>query len=126
MSQSNIPEQHLAPVQRSLDPSSPMVSMAGFATHLPLVHSPRPDSTEPRIARTQASGATTESQAQSPASKVATAAQSEASAQKNTSETTGTTPHSQIDLDELVEKAWQKLMLKVTIERERRGGTRWL
>ena len=31
----------------------------------------------------------------------------------------------QIDLDELVEKAWQKLMRKVTIEQERRGYTRW-
>jgi len=28
----------------------------------------------------------------------------------------------QIDLDELVEKAWQKLMRKLTIEQERRGG----
>lgn len=32
----------------------------------------------------------------------------------------------QIDLDELVEKAWQKLMRKLTIEQERRGYTRWL
>jgi hypothetical protein len=31
----------------------------------------------------------------------------------------------QIDLDELVEKAWQKLMRKVAIEQERRGYTRW-
>ena len=31
----------------------------------------------------------------------------------------------QIDLDELVEKAWQKLMRKLTIEQERRGYTRW-
>jgi len=31
-----------------------------------------------------------------------------------------------IDLDELVEKAWQKLMHKLTIEQERRGCTRWL
>ena len=31
-----------------------------------------------------------------------------------------------IDLDELVEKAWQKLMLKLTIEQERRGHRRWL
>jgi hypothetical protein len=31
----------------------------------------------------------------------------------------------QIDLDELVEKAWQKLMRKLTVERERRGYTRW-
>ena len=31
----------------------------------------------------------------------------------------------QIDLDEMVEKAWQKLMRKLTIERERRGYTRW-
>jgi hypothetical protein len=31
---------------------------------------------------------------------------------------------SQIDLDELVEKAWQKLMRKLTIEQERRGYTR--
>jgi hypothetical protein len=30
-----------------------------------------------------------------------------------------------IDLDEIVEKAWQKLMRKLTIERERRGYTRW-
>ena len=32
----------------------------------------------------------------------------------------------QIDLDELVEKAWQKLMRKLTIEQERRGYSRWL
>jgi len=32
----------------------------------------------------------------------------------------------QIDLDELTEKAWQKLMRKLTIEQERRGYTRWL
>jgi hypothetical protein len=31
----------------------------------------------------------------------------------------------QIDLDELVEKAWQKLRRKLTIEQERRGYTRW-
>jgi hypothetical protein len=31
----------------------------------------------------------------------------------------------QIDLDELVEKTWQKLMRKVAIEQERRGYTRW-
>jgi hypothetical protein len=31
----------------------------------------------------------------------------------------------QIDLDELVEKAWQKLMRKLTIEQERRGYSRW-
>jgi len=31
----------------------------------------------------------------------------------------------QIDLDEVVEKAWQKLMRKLTIEQERRG-VRWL
>ena len=31
-----------------------------------------------------------------------------------------------IDLDEIVEKAWQKLMRKLTIEQERRGYTRWL
>ena len=31
----------------------------------------------------------------------------------------------QIDLDELVEKAWQKLMRRVTVEQERRGYTRW-
>ena len=30
-----------------------------------------------------------------------------------------------IDLDEIVEKAWQKLMRKLTVERERRGYTRW-
>jgi hypothetical protein len=30
-----------------------------------------------------------------------------------------------IDLDELVEKAWQKLMRKLTIEQERRGYSRW-
>lgn len=32
----------------------------------------------------------------------------------------------QIDLDEIVEKAWQKLMRKLTVERERRGYTRWV
>ena len=31
----------------------------------------------------------------------------------------------QIDLDELVEKAWQKIMRKLTIEQERRGYSRW-
>ncbi len=31
-----------------------------------------------------------------------------------------------IDLDELIEKAWPKLMRKFTIEQERRGYTRWL
>jgi hypothetical protein len=31
----------------------------------------------------------------------------------------------QIDLDALVEKTWQKLLRKLTIERERRGYTRW-
>ena len=31
---------------------------------------------------------------------------------------------SQIDLEELVEKAWQKLMRKLTIEQERRGYAR--
>jgi len=31
----------------------------------------------------------------------------------------------QIDLDELVDKAWQKLMRKVAVEQERRGYTRW-
>jgi hypothetical protein len=30
-----------------------------------------------------------------------------------------------VDLDELVEKAWQKLMRKLTIEHERRGYARW-
>ena len=30
-----------------------------------------------------------------------------------------------IDLDELVDRAWQKLMDRVTIEQERRGYTRW-
>jgi hypothetical protein len=30
-----------------------------------------------------------------------------------------------IDLDELVERTWQKLMRKVAIEQERRGYTRW-
>ena len=33
--------------------------------------------------------------------------------------------NARIDLDELVDRAWQKLMRKVTIERERRGYTRW-
>lgn len=32
----------------------------------------------------------------------------------------------QIDLDELVEKAWQKLMFKLTVEQERRGYSRWI
>jgi hypothetical protein len=31
---------------------------------------------------------------------------------------------SPIDLDELVEKAWQKLLHKLTIEQERRGYSR--
>ena len=31
----------------------------------------------------------------------------------------------QIDLDEIVEKAWEKLMRKLTIEQERRGYSRW-
>jgi hypothetical protein len=31
----------------------------------------------------------------------------------------------QVDLDTLVEKTWQKLLRKLTIERERRGYTRW-
>jgi len=30
-----------------------------------------------------------------------------------------------IDLDELVDRAWQKLMRKVSIEQERRGYARW-
>lgn len=30
-----------------------------------------------------------------------------------------------VDLDELVERAWQKLMRKVSIEQERRGYARW-
>ena len=30
----------------------------------------------------------------------------------------------QMDIDELVEKAWQKIMRKLTIEQERRGYTR--
>ena len=36
-----------------------------------------------------------------------------------------TAPAAQIDLDEVVEKAWQKLLLKLTIEQERRGYSRW-
>jgi hypothetical protein len=34
-------------------------------------------------------------------------------------------PAAPIDLDALVDRAWHKLMLRVTIERERRGYTRW-
>jgi hypothetical protein len=37
---------------------------------------------------------------------------------------TGASP-SQIDLDELMDKVWQQLMHKLTIEQERRGYTRW-
>jgi hypothetical protein len=32
----------------------------------------------------------------------------------------------QINLDEIVEKTWQKLMRKLTVERERRGYSRWV
>jgi len=32
----------------------------------------------------------------------------------------------QMDIDELVEKAWRKLMRRLTIEQERRGYSRWL
>jgi hypothetical protein len=34
-------------------------------------------------------------------------------------------PPAAIDLDELVEKAWLKIMRKLTIERERRGLKKW-
>jgi hypothetical protein len=34
-------------------------------------------------------------------------------------------PSAPVDLDELVEKAWQTLMRRLTIEQERRGYTRW-
>ncbi len=34
-------------------------------------------------------------------------------------------PNAPVDLDELVEKAWQTLMRRLTVEQERRGYTRW-
>lgn len=50
----------------------------------------------------------------------------EVSAQTGRVETSTVVAKPQIDLDELVEKAWRKLMRKLIIEQERRGYTRWL
>ena len=35
-------------------------------------------------------------------------------------------PQAAIDMDELVEKTWLKIMRKLTIERERRGHPKWV
>jgi hypothetical protein len=49
----------------------------------------------------------------------------EVSAETGRVESPATAAKPQIDLDELVEKAWHKLMRKLTIEHERRGYARW-
>lgn len=40
-------------------------------------------------------------------------------------EASGDTAAGQVDINELAEKAWQKIMHKLVIERERRGLTPW-
>ena len=62
---------------------------------------------------------------QSPILTPATALSSSSGEETAAAATQTSAPQAQVDPDELVEKVWQQLMHKLTIEQERRGYTRW-
>jgi hypothetical protein len=105
------------------------VMLRDAAPDLPLVHPLRPEDQYSLAARQHANGSIMQTSPQP-------AATTTGSAEMLTSigngqgpaiaETQTRSSQAQIDLDELVEKTWQKLMDKLTIEQERRGRMQWL
>jgi hypothetical protein len=98
--------------------------MREAAHDMPLVPALRTENRDSSIWHYPGNGAVIQTSPQSPASATLSMAPigSAEKAEVLNTETGASRP--QIDLDELVEKAWQKLMRKLTIEQERRGYTR--
>jgi hypothetical protein len=105
------------------------VVMRDAVHDMPLLQLPGTESRNRSISSHGINGAVVQTSPQSSAP--VTAGASTAERQRGDEEAggveTGThAAQAQIDLDELMDKVWQKLMRNLTIEQERRGWTRWV
>jgi len=116
--------QHFAYMQRSVAPfASDTITEA--VPDLPLVQTVRTESSENHGSVPQIDRVPAVTSAISPEVTPPSLLQAEAITSGATGDANITSSQSQIDLEEVVEKVWQKLMFKVTIEQERRGNARW-
>jgi hypothetical protein len=103
------------------------IAMIRDAAHdMPLAPRLKTESRGSSISNHRISGTVVQTSPQSPLPATAAAAPIGGGEESEALETETGAPRAQIDPDELVEKAWQKLMNKLTIELERRGCTKWL
>jgi len=103
------------------------IAMMRDAAHdMPLAPQLKTESRGSSISNHRISGTVVQTSPQSPVPATAAAAPIGGGEESEALETETGAPRAQIDPDELVEKAWQKLMHKLTIEQERRGCTKWL
>jgi hypothetical protein len=100
--------------------------MRDAAYDMPLAPQLKTESRGSSISNHRISGTVVQTSPQSLLPATAAAAPIGGGEESEALETETGAPRAQIDLDELVEKAWQKLMHKLTIELERRGCTKWL
>jgi len=98
--------------------------MREAAHDMPLVPALRTENRDSSIWDSRGNGAVVQTSPQSPTSATLGTAPIGSAEKAEVLHTETGASRSQIDLDELVEKAWQKFMRKLTIEQERRGYTR--
>ena len=104
---------------------APVTEMRGTTHGMPFVVLPVMRDERSLAVIHRSNGTSLQTASQEAASAVSRALPIDAGAEIPAVEAPAAAAKPQIDLDELVEKAWQKLMRKLTIEQERRGYTRW-
>jgi hypothetical protein len=93
---------------------------------MPLVPPFKTESQDGSPAHQRVNGLVVQSSPQAPASVSLGVASSRSGERAEAHKAATEASQPQVDLDELVERTWQKLLRKLTIEQERRGGRRWL